>query len=214
MIKLVITNEYNGFDFVPWMGEKLNSTLESLGFICSHSLDKSLYKEILNDAIHYLTTIYNAVTGGCNIKLNIINEYNNCNSQLWVKEKINHALNLVKILYDNSDMEKECQKDLIFIALCDIITIYNAVEGIDEISSDKIAAFIINNDNGWNNGKVLDIVEDDKKLQKIFSLITNDPSNRTYIAELLAQLKNHNSWSRYIQEELEEVHMGNKTWNE
>lgn len=155
------------------------------------------------------------------IKLEIYSEGNHYDYSPWVEEKIHNVI--VQLLYTKP--ENEDNEYCVDSALYDALKIYGACTGrMDTLTDKEVLDFIYQYRRdgfdfveyclGLSTRKcdLFYLLEDNASVKRIKSLITPDKSNRTLIHEELAKLHHHNEWTKQISNDVEEVTIGNKSW--
>lgn len=157
------------------------------------------------------------------LHLTIIDEETNRNFSPWVKEKLEIAIRSLCCISHKNLSEPDCD-NLRSALLCNI-KLLSAVTGIGKMCDRKVIDFIF--ERGIDafeyveyifeltkyEGTYVRRIKDNDAIDEIMQYITPDKANRTELLSIIAPMKYKNSWVCNIEDDLEDVTMGEKTWD-
>jgi hypothetical protein len=153
----------------------------------------------------------------------IKDEATNYNFSSWVNEKLKAAIRgICRISHENLS---ELDLDNLYNALLYNIVLLSATTGKGKMDDGKVIDFIFNR--GIDafeyveyifkltryEGAYVKKIKDNDAIDEIMQHITPDKANRTELLSIIAPMKYKNSWVCNIEDDLEDVTMGEKTWD-
>lgn len=157
------------------------------------------------------------------LHLTIIDEETNRNFSTWVEEKLKIAIRSLCRMSHVNLSESEC--DNLKSALLYNIDLLSAVTGKEEIRDERVIDFIFQRgvdafeyveyifELTRNEGTYVRRIKDNDAIDEIMQHITPDKANRTELLSIIAPMKYKNSWVCNIEDDLEDVTTGEKTWD-
>ena len=157
------------------------------------------------------------------LHLTIIDEETNRNFSPWVKEKLEIAIRSLCCISHKNLSEPDC--DNLRSALLYNIDLLSAVTGKGKLCDDKVIDFIFQRGIDAfeyveyifkltsREGAYVRKVKDNDAIDEIMQYITPDKAGRTELHCIIARMEYKNYWVCRLEEDLEAVTTGEKTWN-